>query len=197
MSVEEYCDELDGLLAAGDADAPRLDELHGFISAALCGPRVLTFEEFVSAAFLPDGGADEAVECELPARLVELLGELYEYTRRSIDDGSFLPLVSSVQEQDGGEADARQWCRGFLMCMEYSRTRWKLDSDRVLELVTPIVLLADEDEFERAVAQIESIGPEDFRQELLEELPASVCGLRKFFQKKAASRRPVRGAKKT
>jgi len=198
MPAEDYCDELDGLLAAEEADAPGLDELHGFISAALCGPRVLSFSECVCAVFLPEAGDDAAIEHELPARLIQLLKQLYEETKRSIDDGSFLPIVSCAQDDEGG-ADAGQWCRGFLACMEQGRARWKLDNDRVLELVTPVVLLGDEREFERALGQITAIGVEDFKQQLLEELSSSVCGLGRLFRRKPSGRRPVRrrGVKKT
>ena len=39
MAIEEYCEELDAMLAANDEVALSLDEVHGFMSAALCGPR--------------------------------------------------------------------------------------------------------------------------------------------------------------
>ncbi len=198
MTIDDYCDELDGLLAAGDETVLTLDEIHGFISAGLCGPRVFSFNECVCALVLPDGGDDEESECELPSRFIELLKVLYEDIQRSIDDGSFLPIVSCEQgDGENVDVDARQWCCGFLMCVESNRADWKLDADRVLELLTPIVLLADEREFDQVAAQLQEIGPDIFRQELLEALPDSVCAFKRLFRKKPQARRPVaRPAKK-
>ncbi len=199
MQSDELCDELDGLLASADETAPALDELHGYMSAALCGPNALSFSECVCALLLPDAAGEEDSECELPSRLVELLRALYEDTKRSIEDGSFAPVVSCEQggDEEGDSADARQWCCGFLMCVEGSRERWHLENSRVLELLTPIVLLAEEREFERAAAQLQGIDAGGFRQQLLEELPGSVCAFRKLFRKKPQARRAVRTAART
>jgi len=198
MAIEEYCEELDSVLAADNEAALGLDEIHGFMSAALCGPRVVSFKDCVCAAFLPEGEDAEESECELSSRLMELLGLLYEDTQRSIDDGSFLPLVSCAQDDDDDaeeEIDAQQWCCGFLMGMEHSRSRWKLDNNRVLDLLAPIVLLADPGEFEQAAGQMQEISIDEFRQELLESLPDSVCAFKKFFKKAPRPRRTAGSGK--
>lgn len=196
MQSDELCDELDGLLASADETAPALDELHGYMSAALCGPSALSFSECVCALLLPDADGAEDSECELPSRLIELLKALYEDTKRSIEDGSFAPVVSCEQgvDEEDADADARQWCCGFLMCVERSRDRWHLENSRVLELLAPIVLLAEEREFERAAAQLQGIDAGGFRQQLLEELPGSVCAFRKLFREKPLTRRPAHAA---
>jgi uncharacterized protein YecA (UPF0149 family) len=54
MAIEEYCEELDVMLTASDEVALSLDEVHGFMSAALCGPRMLAFRDCVCAVFLPE-----------------------------------------------------------------------------------------------------------------------------------------------
>jgi len=199
MDMDELCDELDGLLAAGDETGLSLDEVHGFMSAALCGPRVLSFSECVCALVLPGAAEDDDSECELPSRMIELLKALYEDTLRAMDDGSFAPVVSCEQGGDGDDldVDSRQWCCGFLMCMEQNRARWKLENSRVLELLTPIVLLADEREFARVARQLKEIDADSFRQELLEELSESVCAFRKLFRKKPQARRPAGAATRT
>lgn len=196
MNIDELCDELDGLLSVSDETGLSLDEVHGFMSAALCGPRVLSFSECVCALVLPGTADDDESECELPSRLLELLKAIYEDTLRSIDDGSFAPVVSCEQggDNDDMEVDARQWCCGFLMCMEQNRARWDLEKGRVLELITPIVLLADEREFEQVARQLQEIDAGSFKQELLEELPETVCAFRKLFRKKPQARRPARAA---
>jgi yecA family protein len=195
MAIEEYCEELDAMLTASDEAALSLDEVHGFMSAALCGPRVLSFRDCVCAVFLPEETDAEESECELPADILEMLARLYEDTLRSIEDGSFLPIVSCEQgDGDEDDVDARLWCCGFLMGMEYNRASWKLDSGLVLDLLTPIILLADQKEFERAAKQLGS-GSESLRQDLLEALPESVCALKDFFKKKQRSRRPASAAK--
>jgi len=199
MNIDDLCDELDGLLLAGDETGLSLDEVHGFLSAALCGPRVLSFSECVCALVLPGAAGDDESECELPSRIIELLKVLYEDTQRSIEDGSFVPVVACEQigdDEGGVDVDARQWCCGFLMCVDQNRTRWKLENSRVLELLTPIVLLADEREFELVAAQLPEVDADSFRQELLEELPGSVCAFRKLFIKKPQSRAAVRSPKK-
>lgn len=192
MNTDELCDELDGLLSADDETGLSLDEVHGFMSAALCGPRALSFSECVCALMLPETGGQES-ECELPSRLLELLKLLYEEAQRAIKDGSFVPVVACEQSEDGHDidADAGPWCRGFLMCVERSRERWQLENTRVLELLTPIVLLADDGEFERVAAQLQDIDAGSFRQELLEGLPGSVCAFRKLFMKKPRPARPA------
>jgi len=125
MPIEEYCDELDAMLAANDEAALSLDEVHGFMSAVLCGPGALLFKDCVCAMFLPDDNDAEESECELSSRLMEMLTLLYEDTSRSIEDGSFLPIVSCEQgdDNDEEEPDAQQWCCGFLMGMEQNRSR--------------------------------------------------------------------------
>ena len=193
MAIEEYCEELDALLAASDEAALSLDEVHGFMSAALCGPRVLAFRDCVCAVFLPEEADAGESECELPADILEMLARLYEDTLRSIEDGSFLPIVSCEGDDDEEDVDARLWCCGFLMGMEYTRASWKLDTSLVLDLLTPIILLADPKEFERAAKQIGS-GGESLRQELLAALPESVCALKDFFKKKPRARRPAPAA---
>lgn len=199
MNMDDLCDELDGLLASGDETGLSLDEVHGFMSAALCGPRVLSFSECVCALMLPGAAGDDDSECELPSRIIELLKALYEDTLRSIDAGSFAPVVSCEQGGDGDDihVDARQWCCGFLMCVEHNRAGWKLESSRVLELLTPIVLLADEREFEQVATQLQEIDDDSFRQQLLEALPESVCAFRKLFRKKPQARRPAGAAART
>jgi uncharacterized protein len=196
MPIQEYCEELDAMLAENDEAALSLDEVHGFMSAALCGPVSVSFRDCVCAVFFPDGEDAEEGECELSARLMEMLTLLYEDTSRSIDDGSFLPIVSCEMGDAGDEEDldAQQWCCGFLMGMEHNRTRWKLDNERVLDLLAPIILLADPGEFEQFAAQVQETPAEELRQELLESLPGSVCALKDFFKKKP--RRPVSGARR-
>ena len=181
------------MLAECEEAALGLDEIHGVMSAALCGPGTVSFEDCVCAAFLGGGEETEESKCELPSALMEMLSVLYEDTLRSIEEGSFLPIVSCEQGDDSDEEnpDAKQWCEGFLLGMEYNRSGWKLDNDRVLDLLAPIILLADQGEFEQAAAHVQEISADDFRQELLQSLPGSVCELRRFFVKKSRPR-PVR-----
>lgn len=196
MSIEEYCEELDAELAASGEDTLSLDEVHGFMSAALCGPGEFSFRDCVCAVFLPDEGDDEEKECELSSHLMEMLTRLYEDTLRSIEDGSFLPIVSCEGDDEGDdEIDARQWCCGFLMGMELNRARWKLDSNRVLDLLAPIILLADPEEFEQVVEHMQETPADELRQELLEALPGNVCALKDFFKKKPRPRRSANAAK--
>ena len=185
MSIEDYCDELDALLAASGEDSPSLDAVHGFMSAALCGPRVVSLSDCACALFLAEEEDAESSECELPEELLEMLGRLYEDTLGSIKDGSFLPIVAcgSDDEAEAEDVDARQWCSGFLMGLEQNRSRWKLNNSQVLDLLTPIILLADPDEFEQAVAQVQEISADEFKQELLESLPGSVCEFKALFKK--------------
>jgi len=190
MSIEEYCEELDAALVDGDEDMLSLDEVHGFMCAALCGPSILSLSDCVCAVFLPDEGDSEESECELSSRLMEMLTLLYEDTLRSIEDGSFLPIVSCAQgDDDEEEIDAEQWCCGFLMGMEHNRSHWKLDNNRVLDLLAPIILLADPGEFEQVIAQMQDVSADELRQELSEALPGSVCELKDFFKKKTRPRR--------
>jgi yecA family protein len=190
MAIEDYCDELDALLAASGEDSPGLDEVHGFMCAALCGPRVLSLQDCVCALFLAEEEEGQSSECELPEELLEMLDRLYEDTLRSIKDGSFLPIVACEADEDAEreeKADARSWCCGFLLGMEQDRSRWKLDNPQVLDLLAPIILLAEPKEFEQTAAQIRDINPDDFKQELLEALPVSVPALKAFFNKKPRS----------
>ena len=196
MTIEDYCEELDAMLAACDEGTPSLDEVHGFMSAVLCGPRALSFREWVCAIFLPEAPDAVTGECELPAALIEMLSRLYDDTLRSIADGSFLPIVSCTQDDDE-DADAQQWCSGFMMGIAHNREQWRLGTAGVLDLLTPIVLLADPREFKRAVAKVQNTGADAFKQELLEALPGSVCALRDFFKKSPRARRPVRSANRS
>ena len=190
MSIEDYCEELDAALTEGDEDMLSLDEVHGFMSAALCGPSVVSLSDCVCAVFLPDESDSEESECELSPRLMEMLTLLYEDTLRSIDDGSFLPIVSCGEgDDDEDEIDAEQWCCGFLMGMDHNRSCWKFDNNRMLDLLAPIILLADPGEFEQVIVQMQDVSADELRQELLEALPGSVCELKDFFKKKPRPRK--------
>jgi uncharacterized protein len=189
MAIEEYCEELDAALSADDEAVLSLEEIHGFMSAALCGPRVVSFKDCVCAVFLPDGEDAEEGECEVSSHLMEMLTLLYEDTLRSIEDGSFLPIVSCAQDDEEEDVDAQQWCCGFLMGMEHNRSRWELDNNRVLDLLAPIILLADPGEFEQVISQMQGASADELRQELLEGLPGSVCELKDLFKKKPRPRK--------
>ena len=155
-------------LASSEEDAA-MSFTNGLITAVIVAPRLVSPDEWMP--FLIDDSAGD-----LSAEQIEAVHELMMIEYRSIldslaaRDGSYEPYFC---EDEGGGVITRDWAEGFLAGIELGGQAWAsvLDSeDGPIDLVTPFILLQDE-EFLAKAAQEGGLGREESLLAAQAELP--------------------------
>ncbi len=110
---------LDHMESAGSMP---LDAAHGFLTAVVSGPR-----QILPEAWLPRvlGDIQFGSEAEAEA-ILGILMNLYNATLAELEAGSYLPILLSVEREDGSLPLPYGWCEGYLV-------GWNFHGEAVLD----------------------------------------------------------------
>ena len=176
---------LESLLAtpAFKKQAMGLDEIQGFLCAAISGPQPVKAAQWLPAVLgNPDYTNEEQAEA-----VKELLLRFYSEIVADLAAGESLGLVLNLADPSNaateGEYDYSAWCQAYLDGVEFSAVSWTEagDEEEINELLFPISLLAGEID-PKALKQIKPREMAELLAECREDLPMLAVDIYKYFQ---------------
>lgn len=181
-------------------DAMRLDEMQGFLCAALAGPQPLSDDELVSEML------GEAADPQAPAVLEAhaLAADLVEAIRAQLDAGEIVLWLYPESAAADSPMDYGPWCMAYLHGVDAAAEDWfdRLDDEEAEfldERIYPMMVLTGE-----AEAAAREHGEDWPAGEELEELvgdcedqlPSAVAEIHRFWVAKRGARTVRREAPK-
>ncbi len=176
---------LESLLAtpAFKKQAMGLDEIQGFLCAAISGPQPVKSAKWLPAVLgNPEYASEEQAEA-----VKALLLRFYSEIAADLDAGESLGLVLNLADPSNaateGEYDYSAWCQAYLDGVEFSAVPWMEagDDEEINELLFPISLLAGEID-PKALKQIKPREMAELLEECREDLPMLAVDIYKYFQ---------------
>ncbi len=178
LSTEELTILDDFLLArAEESEALMVDEVHGYVTAAVLAGCPLD-DEARTAIW----GEQAFSDAEEGQKMNGLLLKMEADISHILDSQAhFEPLVIEEEDEDGELIEAYDgWCYGFMASVSNQPKCWEALPKHERELLSPIATLALIDSDEGL-----DIDEEEY-QSWVEMLPGSVSGLFDYFQSQAA-----------
>jgi uncharacterized protein len=186
-------DELDGVLARRGEEAMPIEGLDGFFAALACSPVLARPSEWMPVVWrgeMPEWDSLEEVQ-----RAIGLLMRFWNQVVRTIDDGSFAPVLTTGINQEGEEVVLpHAWCLGFREGMDQHREHWFDDTQEELqEILFPtkaaiadaLVRLGEVEE-----SKLRRLTPEEI-DGINDEIPEMVLDLRAYWQKHPVAPSPA------
>ncbi len=191
-------DQLDRLETLLDdpalAEAMRLDEIQGYLCAALSGPQPIPEEDWLADAL----GGDEALESEAGREAADLLRAFAVALEAELATGEPPVLLLYAKEDDeNGPSDYLPWCQAYLAGVDAAEDDWfeflgetegdDEDSEEITyldERLFPLMLLTGE--AEAAAREHGEEWPEGEEREQVindceEDLPQAVTDIYRFW----------------
>jgi len=170
--------ELDNFLLsdACDDEVLSVDEVHGFLTALLSGPKLLPEAEWLATAWGEPSFADAAQR----ERMHGLMRRLYRDIEAALKVGrDFEPLAVEIEEEDGTVVVASEgWCFGFMLGVDCFQEEWDslpADEKNLLAPMAQLALLNSDEEPEM---------DDDEYEQWVELLPGAVLGLSSYWHGK-------------
>lgn len=176
---------LESLLAtpAFKAQSMGLDEIQGYLCAAISGPQQVTPEQWLPAVL----GNPEYESAEQAQHVKDLLMRFYREIVADLAAGESLGLVLNLNDPTSaaveGEYDYNAWCQAYLDGVESSAVAWTDagDENEINDLLFPISLLAGEID-PTALKKIKPREMDELLKECREDLPMLAIDVYKYFQ---------------
>jgi len=195
--ADEQLDRLESLLDdPALAEAMRLDEIQGFLCAALSGPQAISEQNWLAELL----GSEEALACEAGREAAELLRAFAVALEAELAAGE--PPVLLLYPKDGDEdspSDYLPWCQAYLAGVDAAEEDWfealgeeeAEDDEEIRDEITylderlfPLMVLTGE--AESAAREHGEEWPEDeeldqVNNECEEDLPQAVTDIYRFW----------------
>ena len=196
-------DRLEELLAdPALEDALRLDEVQGYLCAALSGPRPMPPERWLADVL----GDDDALEQPVGLEAAGLLRRFADALEAELNDGEAPTLLLyPIDEGEDAPSDYQPWCEAYLAAIDTAEEDWfdflgenesdeSEESEEIREEITylderlfPLMVLTGE--AESAAREHGEAWPEGKEREQLladceEDLPQAVADIHNFWRAK-------------
>jgi len=195
--ADEQLDRLESLLDdPALAEAMRLDEIQGFLCAALSGPQAISEQNWLAELL----GSEEALACEAGREAAELLRAFAVALEAELAAGE--PPVLLLYPKDGDEdspSDYLPWCQAYLAGVDAAEEDWfealgeeeAEDDEEIRDEITylderlfPLMVLTGE--AEAAAREHGEEWPEDedldeVNNDCEEDLPQAVTDIYRFW----------------
>ncbi|MDR3298767.1 MAG: UPF0149 family protein [Candidatus Accumulibacter sp.] len=187
-------DRLETLLEAPELDdAMRLDEIQGYLCAALAGPRPIDVEDRLADML----GSAEAVDSEAGQEAAGLIRQFSEALAAQLADGDLPTLLLYPKDENGeGPYDYLPWCHAYLAGVDLADDDWfdcigalggadaEEQADYLDERLFPLLLLSGE--MEAIVKKHNEAWPKGDERAALEkecqdDMPYAVAEIYRFW----------------
>ena len=181
-------------------EAMRLDEIQGYLCAALSGPQQIPEEEWLADAL----GSEEALDTVAGREAAELLRNFARALEAELARGEPPVLLLYAKEGDeDGPSDYVPWCRAYLEGVDTAEEDWfeflgeeedKDDSEEITyldERLFPLMLLTGEAEAaarEHGEEWPEGEEREQIENDCEEDLPQAVADIYRFWAAKRGTK---------
>jgi len=195
--ADEQLDRLESLLDdQALAEAMRLDEIQGFLCAALSGPQAIPEENWLAEVL----GSEEALESEAGREAAELLRAFAVALEAALAAGEPPVLLLYPKDDDeDGSSDYLPWCQAYLAGVDAAEDDWfealgeeeAEDDEEICDEITylderlfPLMVLTGE--AEAAAREHGEEWPEDeeladVNNDCEEDLPQAVTDIYRFW----------------
>ena len=168
-------------------DAMRLDEIQGYLCAALAGPQPVPEEE----RLLEILGDESVLDSEAAIEAAALVGRFSAMLAASLDsDEPFPLLLYPISEAEDAPSDYEPWCMAYLHGVDTATEDWfdALSDEEEIEFLDerlfPLMLLTGEAETaarEHGEEWPEGEEKESMLRESEEELPNAIAEIHRFW----------------
>ncbi len=178
------------------AEAMRLDEIQGYLCAALSGPQAIPEDEWLADAL----GSEEALETDAGREAAELLRAFAAALEAELAAGRPpVLLLYPKQDDEDGPSDYVPWCQAYLAGVDAAEDDWfeflgdeedGEDSEEITyldERLFPLMVLTGEAEAaarEHGEEWAEGEELEQVTNDCEEELPQAVTDIYRFWMAK-------------
>ncbi|MFZ4538494.1 YecA family protein [Propionivibrio sp.] len=184
-------------------EAMRLDEIQGYLCAALSGPQPIPEEDWLADAL----GSEEALDTEAGREAAELLRAFAVALEEVLTNGEPPVLLLYPKDDDeNGPSDYLPWCQAYLAGVDAAEDDWfeflgeeegTEDSEEISyldERLFPLMLLTGEAEaaaLEHGEAWAEGEERAQVENDCEEDLPQAVADIYRFWIAKRGTQ-PIR-----
>ena len=195
--ADEQLDRLESLLDdPALAEAMRLDEIQGFLCAALSGPQAIPEENWLADVL----GSEEALESEAGREAAELLRAFAVALEAALAAGEPPVLLLYPKDDDeDGSSDYLPWCQAYLAGVDAAEDDWfealgeeeAEDDEEIRDEITylderlfPLMVLTGEAEAaarEHGDEWAEGEELEEVNNDCEEDLPQAVTDIYRFW----------------
>lgn len=135
--------EVGVILAKSGRQALSGEEVHGMLTALVCGPETVTPTSWFACVFPRSRSLKAVVEKAWFGKLVELMVESYDDILFSVRAGTFHPYLGEESSVDARRESVRRWCTGFLYGMHLHGEKWQSSTEEYIATLTaPVFYLA-------------------------------------------------------
>jgi uncharacterized protein len=191
---EERLDRLEALLETPELEeAMRLDEIQGYLCAALAGPRPIDEEDRLIDIL----GGEDALDSEAGREAAALIRQFSEELAAALGSGEPpVLLLYPKDDSDDSPSDYVPWCEAYLAAVDQAAEDWfenlegkneedaGKEAEYLDERLFPLMVLTGE--AEAAAREHGEAWPEDDERAVLEEecedeLPRAVAEIHRFW----------------
>jgi uncharacterized protein len=181
-------------------EAMRLDEIQGYLCAALSGPQPIPEEEWLADAL----GSEEVLETDAGREAAELLRSFASVLEAELARGEPpVLLLYAKDDSEDGPSDYVPWCQAYLHGVDAAEEDWfeylgeedgKEDSEEITyldERLFPLMLLTGEAEAaarEHGEEWPEGEEREQMENDCEEELPQAIADIYRFWAAKRGTK---------
>lgn len=186
--LDEELDELDNFLMsdATSDEIMALDTLDGFLTAIVTGPVMLMPSEWLPKVWGPTTKDEPAFDTIAQAeRITGLIMRHLNGIIWSLQDNpdAFEPIFNTVVYPDSPReyTDGEMWAYGYVTGINLRRKNWDVffEQPNSAEILRPIYLLGADD---ISLEEEELTKTPEQREELSEQIPASIAWIYRFWQ---------------
>lgn len=147
MSHLENIEELGKLLKQSGRTTLAPDQIHGMMTAIVCGPKTIKPTHWLPYIFHETEDLKELLEDPQFEPIVENLVELYNDLLFTIRQGTFQPYIPEKKQKGTTVRDAQGWCTGFFYGMNLHGDEWmNNESEQLATHTAAILYLANPEE---------------------------------------------------
>ncbi|HCL55962.1 MAG TPA: hypothetical protein DHW82_03015 [Spirochaetia bacterium] len=121
----------------------QIEFLHGYLTAVLCAPEIITPLEWLPFILGKDDAMSEFDSLEEMNQFISRIMDLNNSIASSLSDKTYYPLYSILDEAVTPET-AQKWCSGFILGLNLWEPPFTSD-EKASRLILPVMFLIDAD----------------------------------------------------
>jgi yecA family protein len=171
MTGTDTINQLAAALKACRRKVLPMDQVHGLLTAAVCGPTVVRPTRWLPYLFPATRDYESLVRKPAFEDALGSLVAVYDDILFTIRQGTFTPYFGPEAPRQPGLDDARGWCTGFLYGITLHDDAWRnADNEHLAMLTAPIFYIAHPESMTEEMEEGE-------RAQLEQRAPALVSAL--------------------
>lgn len=157
-------------------------EIHGMLTAAVCGPEVIPAARWLPYIFHKTRDFKKLLQRPDTEQLLQVMLQLYDDLLFSIRQATFVPYFGPDTSDEPSLDDARPWCTGFFYGMHLHGDEWlNNESSELAGLTAPIFYIVNPEEARKEIGAEQARELEKRHPQLIEAIRYNVPRIYDFF----------------